>query len=254
MHGISGAFLSIPILFLIYEQAKGYSKKKLNTKLFEHAKMQIDRDVLSGINQLMKLINQYDHVLLSPSGVKELLEISVTDIVYSLENNDYLGFQVFKNWVIAKDNISKILENAFILQQLEDDQLIAVVDMLDQIQLFNLIHERVKELYLETGKHKSGYKIQKGEDISKTNSKHPDRYLLLKHINKKEYIVEDFGDFPLYQKNKLLGIYKVNQEYVDNFSKSIFALIGVFKRWVELTEYEFIIDPDMFRGSRKKGV
>lgn len=247
MHGIAGSFLSIPILYLIYELSKSYSQRKLNVKLFDYAKMQIDKDVLSIINQLMKLILQYENVALSPQSVKNFLSLSKVDVVENIKNNKFIGFQVFKNWEITEKNITKVLENSFILQHLDNDQLISIVDLLDQVQLFDIIPERVKYLYLPTKENVKGYKIESGENLNKNNTDYPDRYILLKHIEQNNYRVKDFGDFPLYQKENLLKIYRVNEKYIENFATSIMTLINALKRWVELTNYEFIIDPKMFK-------
>ena len=247
MHGIAGSFLSIPILYLIYELSKSYSQRKLNVKLFDYAKMQIDKDVLSIINQLMKLILQYENVALSPQSVKNFLSLSKVDVVENIKNNKFIGFQVFKNWEITEKNITKVLENSFILQHLDNDQLISIVDLLDQVQLFDIIPERVKYLYLPTKENVKEYKIESGENLNKNNTDYPDRYILLKHIELNNYRVKDFGDFPLYQKENLLKIYRVNEKYIENFATSIMTLINALKRWVELTNYEFIIDPKMFK-------
>jgi len=248
MHGIAGSFLSIPILYLIYELSKSYSQRKLNTKLFDHAKMQIDKDVLSIINQLMKLILQYENVALSPKNVKSFLSLSKEDIIKNFNTNTFIGFQVFKMWEITEKNITKVLENSFILQHLDNEQLISIVDLLDQVQLFDVIPQRVKDLYLPTKENVKDYKIESGKNLNKKNTDFPDRYILLKHIEQNNYRVTDFGDFPLYQKENLLKVYRVNEKYIENFSTSILTLIKALKRWVELTNYEFIIDPKMFRG------
>lgn len=102
MHGIAGSFLAIPLLYLIYELSKRYSQRKLNAKLFDHAKVQIDQDVLSIINQLMKLIMQYENVTLSPKSVQNFLSLSKEDVIKNIKTNEFIGFQVFKMWEITE--------------------------------------------------------------------------------------------------------------------------------------------------------
>lgn len=99
------------------------------------------------------------------------------------------------------------MENSFILQHLDNEQLISLVDLLDLVQLFDVIPRRIKDLYLPTKKYAKGYKIESGENLNKKNTNYPDRYILLKHIEQNNYRVTDFGDFPLYQKENLLKVY-----------------------------------------------
>lgn len=44
---ISATLLAIPLLFLIYELARGFSSRKLNQELFDYAKMQVDCEAMS---------------------------------------------------------------------------------------------------------------------------------------------------------------------------------------------------------------
>jgi len=254
MHGIAGSFLSIPILYFIYELSKNFSQQRLNKELFDYAKMQIDRDVLSIVNQLMKIVLPYEKVTLSPKDIRIFLSQTKNDLIVTIKTNEYIGFQVFKNWSIAERNITKILENSFILQHLDDNQLIAIIGLLKEIRAFEFIPKNLDDLYVSTEKEITGYKIESGKNINERNNEYPERYILLKHLKENQFMVRDFGDFALYQKDKLLKIYKVNDKYLDPFVMSFLGLIDSIKLWVELTGYEFIIDTKMFRTSFKKNV
>ena len=254
IQGIAGSFLSIPILYLIYELSRNYSQQKINKELFDYAKMQIDRDVLAIINQLMKAILPYEKVAISPENIKTFLSQSQSDLVATIKTNEYLGFQVFKNWSITERNITEILENSFILQRLDNDQLIAIIALLKEIRAFEFIPKNMDDLYILTGEKAKEYKIESGENLNERNNEYPDRYILLKHLEQNEFIVIDFGDFALYQKEKLLQIYRINDKYLDNFAISFLGVINSIKLWVELTGYEFIIDKKMVRSSLRKNV
>lgn len=254
IHGIAGSFLSIPALYLIYELSKNYSQRRLNKELFDYAKMQIDRDVLSIINQLMKVVLSYEKVAISPESIKSFLSQQKNDLTTTIKTNEYLGFQVFKNWSITERNITKILENSFILQHLDNDQLIVIIDLLKEIRSFEFMPKNIDDLYIPIGKNVKGYKIESGKNLNERNDEYPDRYLLLKHLEGDKFMVKDFGDFALYQKEKLLQVYRVNDKYLDYFAESLLDLISSIKLWVELTGYEFLIDTKLFRPSLRKNV
>lgn len=252
LQGIAGTFLSIPIIYLIYELSKIYSQQRLNKELFDYAKMQIDRDVLSIISHLMKATLSYEEISISPKNINTFLSLSKNDLISTLRTNDYLGFQVFKNWEITENNITKIMENSFILQHLDSDQLIVIITLLKEIRTFEFMPEKVQDLYIATGNTTKKYMIKNGANLNSRNKEFPDRYLLLKHLEHNEFIITDFGDFALYQKEKLLQIYKVNDKYLYEFASSFHSLISVINDWVALTGHEFIIDTKMFRLSYSK--
>lgn len=204
MLGIVGSFLSIPTLYFIYELSKNYSQRRLNKELLDYAKMQIDRDVLSTINQLMKVVLPYEKVAISPENIRMFLSQTKKDFITTIKTNDFLGFQVFKNWSITEKNIIKILENSFILQHLDNDQLIVIIELLKKIRSFEFMLKNVGDLYISTGETAKGYKIENGKNLNDSNNEYPDKYLLLKHLEKDRFMVKDFGDFALYQKEKLL--------------------------------------------------
>ena len=52
---LSAAFFAIPLIYLFYQVAQNLSKKRLNKEIFDYAKMQVDREVLSIINQLHQI-------------------------------------------------------------------------------------------------------------------------------------------------------------------------------------------------------
>ncbi len=90
IQGLSGAFISIPLLYIIYELAKKFSQKKLNKELFEYAKMQIDSEILSIINQIMKIVFPYNKISSSFKAINEFLSQKQNQIISILKNEKYL--------------------------------------------------------------------------------------------------------------------------------------------------------------------
>lgn len=244
---ISAALFAIPFLYVIYELAQKNSKKKLNKELFDYAKMQIDREVLSIINQLMKIVRSYEKRDFSLQGIQAFLSQSEHQIREYIDNNDYLGFQVFKNWSISERNIHSIIENPFILQRLEDEQIISIIGILKTLRMLEDVQKRVDDLYEVTDKITDSYKIQSGRELSDENVEYPNRYLLLKHLVDDEYQVADFGDFPRYQIGKLLNICKVNRKYLEAYTNAIYGVLKQINEWLELSGSEFLLDTRMFR-------
>jgi hypothetical protein len=209
--------------------------------------MQIDQDVLSIINQLMKMTLPYEQVALSPEKINVFLSKSEEELENQLGRTEYLGFQVFKSWDITEKNISKVLENPFILEHLENEQTIAIIQLLKVIQSFDGMPKNIKDLYTCSEKKSESFKLEKGENISKGNDKYPDRYLLLRDLGDGKHLVSDFGDFPKYQTGKLLFTYKINPAYLPLVTSTIFVLIKYLNEWVDVSGGEFILNSKIFR-------
>jgi hypothetical protein len=244
---IAATLLAVPLLFLVYDLAKKFSSRKLNKELFDYAKMQIDREVLSIVTQLMKIVLPYHKQDKSHKGLQALLNLSKTGIRAVFDNETYLGFQVFKLWATSEDNLTKILQNPFIVQKLEDDQTIAIIKLLKSVHWLEDLHRNIDDLYKLSDSKESQYEIKSGAQISQFNTDFPDRRLLLKNLGKDKFKVMDFGDFAPYEISKLLKSCQVNSDYANDLASAIFDVIDSINGWLKATGDEFIVDTRMFR-------
>lgn len=243
---ISATFLAIPFIYLFYQVAQKFSKKKLNKEISDYAKMQIDREILSIINQLSKVVYPLEERDRTLKGIDNFLSIKGGNIKENISKKEYFGFQVFKKWDVSESNLHEILRNPYILSKLEDEQIIAVIQLIKSIRQLEQV-QKIKDLYIKTDKTASSFKIVSGKDLNERNVEFPDRYLLLKGLGDKKFLVLDFGDFPQYSIDKLLQIFKIADKYIDIYADAIFDLISEINNWVNLTGEEFLVDTKMFR-------
>lgn len=246
---MSAAFFVIPCLFVLYESVKKASERHLNRELYEYAKMQIDSEVLSIASQLIKSMYSYEETGMNEKRVQSFLEKELEDIKKTLAENEYIGFQVLKDWSNSIRNTKRILENPFIIQKLENEQAINVVKILRGLTNLEVIHKQMPGLYEIGDKKVQGYKVQGGTEINPRNVEYPDRYLLLQYLEGDKYLVKDFGDFPLYQVSNLLNICKIKKEYIDVYAEIVTFLMQAIEGWLACTNYEMIIDPSQFKGA-----
>ena len=243
---IAAAFFAIPLIYLFYQVSRNLSKKRLNKEIFDYAKMQVDRETLSIINQLHKIVYPLEEREFSETGVNEFLSLGKDDIKEILSKNKYLGFQIFKKWEVSEENLNTILKNSFIIARLDNDQIISIILMIKSLRYLESI-QKSEELYVQTGKKTTSYKIVAGKELNEDNIKFPDRYLLLKDLGDNKSLVADFGDFPLYMVSKLLQVFTINEKYLELYAGGILNLIREINNWVDLTGGEFVIDTKMFR-------
>ncbi len=247
MLNVAAAFVAIPLLYLVYDVTRKLSQKKLNKELYDYAKMQIDREILSVINQLEKIVHPYDVRDFSFQGISSFLSTKKEQFKDTIEKNGYLGFQVFKDGSISQKNMHAILQNPFILQRLDNEQSISLVMLLKEISAFEAVLKRVTDLYIVTDVKAEGYVVKAGTEISERNTDYPDRYLLLRQLKDDKYLVVDFGDFAPYQFQNLLKICKVNRKYLQNYADAIYEMVRQINQWVKSTGDEFLIDTNVFR-------
>lgn len=248
---IAATFFAIPLLFFFYEIVRSFSNKKLNSEIFDYAKMQVDRELLSIINQLQKIIYTLEEKDFSDKGINELLSIKKDDLTTQISENKYLGFQVFKHWEESENNIQELLKSSFILERIEDEQIISILNILKSLKMLESLKE-VNDLYIETEERAEGFKIESGVNINPENNRFPDRHILLKYLTKDKFIVYDFGDIHRYNLEKCLKYYKVNSNLSHYYAEVLFELLSCIKNWVELTGFEFVIDSKVFKHTYVK--
>lgn len=244
---ISSAFIAIPLLYLIYDLVHQASRKRLNKEVFEYAKMQIDREFMNICHQFVKLIYPYKKQNKSFDGINKLLNLSKDDIINEFKTNNYLGFQVLKNWYVSEIKIQNMLDSSFILGKLNADQIITIIDVLKKVRSVQDVYRNIDDLFLMSNSGIEGFKIQSGSKMSASYSEYPDRYLLLKELGDEKYQVFDFGDFEKFKLSKLLLECKVNPKHILLLSETIYHTLKSVNFWLDNTGLEFLIDTRMYK-------
>jgi hypothetical protein len=244
---ISASLIAIPILYLVYEKVKKSSHQKLTKEIFDYAKMNVDSEILSILNQLQKIVYLIDDINFSTENVNIFLKLKTCDIESQLKNNKYLGFQIFKHWEISETGLHELLRNTFILDKMEDEQVISVIQILKCLRNLEELQRKYK-LYLDTGEIAIGFKLQSGVEMNPLNIGFKERYLLLKHLNNDKYIVKDFGDIPKYNLDKCLKYYRVDKKLTGFYAEIISSLMTEINGWLATTGQEFVIDTKKFRN------
>jgi len=233
LNGISASFFAIPLIFIFYQKVENYSKNKLNKEIFEYCQIGINQEILSISNQIHKIIHPLEGYKYKGSML-QVFNFSLDELEKIIRTNEFLGFQVYKHWEVSINHLEKLLENPLILRNFDDDIIKCVISILKRIyRLGNLLDD--EDLYYETGKYSTEYNIIKGTDFNEENQVYPDRYLLMKTIDKEHSIVVDFGDIYKYNKEKCLKIFKINDKYISILAFELMGLLHDFDTWIKLT-------------------
>lgn len=245
-HNISAAFIAIPFLYYIYEISKMFSERKLNKEIFDYIKMQVDGEVLSVINQLMKSLYTYDNHDFSNKGINDFLSLNKSTLQSHIDNNKHLGFQVLKQWGSNETKLHELLKNTLLLNHIGNEQLIAIIKIIKSIR--DIEHfQKANDMYFQSEEVNEKYLTIKGTEINEDNIEFPNRYILLEKIDGNKSIVKDFGDFEHYKKDNMLKTYTLNKKYKTYYIESIFEFITNINIWLQCSGNEFIIDTKHFR-------
>lgn len=244
---LSSTFIGITLTYLCYTSIKDFSERKLKKTLIEYAKVKIDEEILSCINQLQKMVYPIDEIDRSFEGLTKFINISKDELKELIAQNELLGFQIFKEWDILLGNIEKILENNYVLRYLTDNQIIIIVELLQEINFINNIKD-TEGLFLSTNKKNSNFKVIP-PDIKQ---KYSNRSLLLKKIEglKDRGIVVDFGEIPKYNIDKSLVIYKISN--VGFFATAVYDFLSIVRNWINSSGKEILLFSKNYRIVKNK--
>ncbi len=153
---ISATFFALPLLYFSYETAKNFSHKRLNKEIFNYAKMQIDSELLSLLNQLQKIVYTLEERQFSEEAINKFLSLTKKEVEKQLNRNEYLGFQIFKHWEVNEKGLHELLKNPFILEKMKDEQIISIINVVKGLRRLEDI-QRKDSLYVETGKSANNY-------------------------------------------------------------------------------------------------
>jgi hypothetical protein len=248
---ISAAFSVIPLLYLFYQLINNFFQRRLTKEIYEYAKMQVDREILSIISHLGKIILSPETKRLSFEDIDNFLSLNLADIERIISKKEFLGFRLLKKWEVQENNLHEILRNPFILNRLKEEQIISIIQLIKSIRSLQGIQE-IDNLYLETGERSVLFKVVSGKELNKENIKFPERYLLLKKALGNEYMVADFGDFSLYDIDRVLRIFVVNSDYLKPYCSALSNLIENITVWLNLTGNEILIDTKMFHLKQRR--
>lgn len=245
---VSASLIAITVILIFYELIKSLSERKLNIEIFEYGKMQVDREVLGVVHQLMKFIYPLEGIDFSQKGVTKFLNTKQTELKQILKDNSFMGFQVFRTWEAYELNIENILKNPLITEKFENDQIITVIKLLKGVRELSEL-QRSQDVFAQENRKPliSNYKLVKGSKINSQNERYPDRYLLLKSVGGNKFKVLDHPDIPEFRKKNAFNSYKINPKLVDFYSLALLELINSVNVWLKLTGYEFLIDTKMFK-------
>lgn len=220
-----------------------YKSGVLLDTVSDYLKMQVDTEILTIINHLIKIFFGYN----KPKTLEtftEFLGMSDEELNVILKDSQFLGFQIFKKWHVNESNLKNIADTSMASSFHGREVAAVIIELMRWVGGFeNFNRTRTNpDIYKLLGTSNGEVRSVNGLSFNPRNSEFPDRFILLRKVDSGER-VEDFGDFIEQGKiENLTNTFKMTSAYITPYVEQIREFIRISKKWLDITNGEFIIE------------
>lgn len=234
-----------------------YSQGKLANPLNDYMKGKVDKCILDIGKKLSNLI--FETVSLSEGlvGINELLNLSVNDIKQKLDSISFPAFVFLDEHDDTDGLLREILKDLFASNYFGKEWTITVLNIIDWLRIYrDIVSPReYMQFVVDTGNKTSDtYAVISAQAMNPSNP--PNAKIVLeviyrdgdtkKYVDSKQGKVINTLEYPNMPKT-LENIYKFNAEKTEYLANHIFRFIDICKKWLDITDSEFILDPDIYK-------
>jgi hypothetical protein len=197
--------------------------------LEDYIKNKISNDIFVALYYLKKIIHGYNLDTNKVDNILGIVSYSRSEILSSVRNQNYIGFQVLKNTDEVRDLFGQALNDNLILKystHVDSINIIRIANNLAKLESilkteanFNVCAETAIEFITVNGK--------------EINPDNDDRYLLLKKTQiSGRFVVYDSGYFEEDRLDNLLKRYVLKQESMEQVSRLLFETFALMHYWL----------------------
>lgn len=222
------------IVYFCYDMIKQVVLINERKYLDDYIKNKISNDIFVSLYYFKKIIHGYNLDTNTLKNIFAIVNYSKEEINNSVGNQNFLGFQIFKN----TDEIRSLFSNA-----LNDNLILKYSTHIDSINIIRIVNNLAKiEAILKT---ESSYEksAEQGIEFESVNAKdlnpeNDEKYLLMKktsHINR--FVIYDSGYYEIEKVKLLLNRYILKDKYADKVSELLFETFSLMKHWIPDSTY-----------------
>ncbi len=237
--GVFSSSVFFFIAYLFYDLIRQIVLKKEKSYLDDYIKNKIANDIFVALYYFKKIVHGYNLESNTLQNIFAVVNYSQEEINNSVKNQNYLGFQIFKN----TDEVRSLFGEA-----LKDNLILKYSSHWDSISILRISNNLVRLesfLKLESNYEKcaeSGFEftVINGKDINPVND---DKYLLMKKTaHSDRLVVYDSGYFEKEKRKLLLNRYVLKNSASKEVSQLLNETFSLMKYWL----------PDSIRLSRNE--
>ena len=232
-----------------------YVKGQLFNPLNDYIKGKIDRSILAIAKQMANLVFGTISMSSGLAQVQNLLNCSIKEIEFHVCGIQFPGFIALNDFCVEATNLQNILKDLFSSAYFPKEWSFTVLELLDWIRGYGyFISKRNKEYPYEIVS-SSKYDNLEAIDAHSLNPNNLENsFIIIETIDKngKRYVDTDGGKvintthYPTDNAPSLCYCYCLKKNAINAFASKIQKLITICNNWLDLTNGEFILDPDYY--------
>jgi len=232
-----------------------YVKGQLFNPLNDYIKGKIDRSILGIVKPMANLV--YGNITLSEglAHISPLLKCAPEEIENHITNIHFPAFIALNDFGIENANLQEILKDLFSSSYFPKEWSYTVLELINWIREYNWFISKRDENFPFEKNDSSQYDNLAAISAKAVNSNNPNNsFLILETINKdgKRYVDTDGGKvintthYSTDNAPSLRCCFSIKPDSIKTLTDKINKLIIICKNWLDVTDSEFILDPDYY--------
>jgi len=217
------------LAYLFYDLIRQIILNKEKKYLVEYIKNKISNDIFVALYFLKKIIHGYNLDSNTLQNIFNIVNYSKTEILNSVRNQSYIGFQIFKNTDEVRTLFGEAVNDNLILKyssHVDSINIIRIANNLARLESI-LKNENNFDNCAESG---IEFTVVNGKDINPNND---EKHLLLKRTaHSDRFVVYDSGFFEKEKIEKLLNRYVLKGKSAKEVSDLLFETFTLMKYWL----------------------
>jgi hypothetical protein len=237
------------LAYLFYDLIRQIILNKEKKYLVDYIKNKISNDIFVALYFLKKIVHGYNLDSNTLENIFNIVTYSKNEILNSVKNQNYLGFQIFKNMDEVRTLFGEVVNDNLILKYSSHVDSISILRIANNLARLESIlkNENSFDNCAESG---IEFTVVNGKDINPDND---EKHLLLKKTaHSDRFVVYDSGFFEKEKTDKLLSRYVLKGDSAKEVSDLMFETFTLMKHWLPDTirlsknETRFRIIKDFF--------
>lgn len=215
--------------YLFYDLIRQIILNKEKKYLVDYIKNKISNDIFVALYFLKKIIHGYNLDSNSLENIFNIANYSRNEILNSVKNQNYLGFQIFKNTDEVRALFSEALNDNLILKYSSHIDSICILRIANNLARLESILKN-ENSFKDCAERGIEFTVVNGKDINPDND---DKYLLLKKTaHPDRFVVYDSGFFEKEKIDKLLNRFVLKEDSTTVFASLLFESFALMKHWL----------------------
>ncbi len=217
------------LAYLFYDLIRQIVLNREKKYIVDYIKNRISNDIFFALYFLKKIIHGYNLDSNTVENIFNTVNYSKNNILNSVKNQSYIGFQIFKNTDEVRSLFGEALNNNLILKYSSHIDSICILRIANNLARLESILKNDNN-FDNCAESAIEFTVVNGKDINPDND---EKYLLLKKTARSDrFVVYDSGFFEKEKIDKLLSRFVLKRNSATEVANLLFETFGLMKYWL----------------------